>query len=51
MKSTNIFLIGPMGAGKTLIVHIVEMLTELSNGADYIFNVQEFKKTDWFAAD
>jgi hypothetical protein len=44
---TGIIITSPMGAGKTLMVKIIEVLTQLTNGADHILNVQEFKKTDW----
>lgn len=43
----GIIITAPMGAGKSLVVKIVEWLMEASGFADYVFNIQEFKKTDW----
>lgn len=39
----------PMGAGKTAAAEFVAELMTQSEFADHVFNLQEFKKTDWKA--
>ncbi len=39
----------PMGAGKTAAAEFVAELMKQSEFADHVFNLQEFKKTDWKA--